>query len=186
MLDFSSDATMVEVMLGMSSETDGELCSPSVLDVAGQNGFSAFVNLMSLAGIEDIFKCAGPFTAFVPSNAAFRALDPAVLMFLTDEANRDQLAEVLLYHLLAGQTLSSEFNAGPVQTIQGDPVDIGINPLTVNTQTVSPADIPSCNGVIHVLNGVLVPPGFCKCVTDIASENSCISQRLPEVPPPHQ
>lgn len=139
---------------------EGELCEPNVLDVAEENELTTFVQLVEQAGLSDIFLCAGPFTGWIPTNAAFNALDPVVLEFLLDPANNELLQEVLLYHLLPGFYLTTELEPSSLPTIQGETVIVTVNPVTINGATVTEADILACNGVIDKVDEVLLPPSF--------------------------
>jgi len=103
------------------------------------------------AKLDPIFLCAGPFTVVPPSNAAF-ADNPGLTTYLTDPANLDELREVLLYHILPGLYLSDDFEEGPIETI-------GLSPLTLNGVQVVETDVMACNGVLHIIDHVLVPPG---------------------------
>lgn len=101
---------------------------------------------------------SGPFTAQLPNNAAFEALDPAYLEFLLDPANQDELRDLLLYHLIPGATTSTEFTAGPTETLLlGEAVEVGVSPLTFDEASVITSDIPACNGFINIIGTVLTP-----------------------------
>jgi len=101
---------------------------------------------------------AGPFTAQLPNNAAFEALDPAHLEFLLDPANQAELRDLLLYHLIPGATTSTEFTAGPTETLlSGEAVEVGVSPLTFDEASVITSDITACNGLINIIDAVLTP-----------------------------
>jgi uncharacterized surface protein with fasciclin (FAS1) repeats len=138
----------------------GALCDPNILMIAEREDLTSFVSLVELAGLSDIFLCAGPFTAWIPTNAAFASLDPNLVEFLTDPVNRDLLQQVLLYHLLPGFILTTELTPSAIQTIQGENVVVSINPVTINQAFVVNPDILACNGVIDIIDGVLLPPSF--------------------------
>lgn len=112
----------------------GEDCDPNILETARDDpDFSTVVSLIEAAGedLVNVFNCPGPFTANLPQNEAFDALDPAYLQSLLDPANIDDLQDLLLYHVLPGATLSTEFTAGPTETLlPGETVDVGVSPLT--------------------------------------------------------
>jgi uncharacterized surface protein with fasciclin (FAS1) repeats len=99
----------------------GRICDTNVIDVAREDmTLSTFVELVTLAGLEDLFLCAGPFTALIPNNDAFDALDPDFLASLRDPANQKMLEQLLLYHLLPGAFFSADFKDGPQVTLQGE------------------------------------------------------------------
>ena len=139
----------------------GEGCNPNVLETArGDPDFSTVISLIEAAGddLVNIFNCAGPFTANLPVNEAFDALDPAYLEFLLNPANIDDLQDLLLYHILPGATLSDDFVSGPADTLlPGQTVEIGVSPLVFDDAKVLTADIPACNGLINKIDTVLIP-----------------------------
>jgi uncharacterized surface protein with fasciclin (FAS1) repeats len=135
----------------------GELCDTNVLDTAREDpSLSIFVDLVEAAGFEDLFLCAGPFTVLIPNNDAIEKLDPAVINFLLDPANKEALEELLLYHLLPGAYFSSSLVEGPLITLQGDAVEVTLDPFKFNNAEVIEPDIAACNGVIHILDEVLL------------------------------
>jgi uncharacterized surface protein with fasciclin (FAS1) repeats len=141
----------------------GRICDTNVIDVAREDmTLSTFVELVTLAGLEDLFLCAGPFTALIPNNDAFDALDPDFLASLRDPANQKMLEQLLLYHLLPGAFFSADFKDGPQVTLQGENVAVEVDPLRFNGANVLEPDITACNGVIHVVDEVLAPPSFGK------------------------
>ena len=96
-----------------------------------------------------------------PTNEAFNALPAGTLDDLLDPANIDQLQDILKYHVVEGTVLSSSLTNGPVTTLNGDDVTIsgvGTGVIKVNDATVTTADIVASNGVIHVIDAVLIPP----------------------------
>lgn len=135
----------------------GELCDPNVIDVArDEPQLSTFVQLIEAANLEDLFLCAGPFTALAPNNDAFAKLDQSLLDFLLDPANQEELQGLLLYHLLPGAYFSSGLTPGPVVTLQGDAVEVSLDPIRFDNAEVVEADNAACNGVIHILDEVLL------------------------------
>lgn len=137
---------------------EGADCERDIVYVAEESGLSTFTMLLEAAGLSDIFSCAGPFTGFIPSNAAFDALDPNMVQFLAD--NPEMLQEVLLYHLLPGFALTQDMEPAQVATLQGSNALITTGPVTMNGVPVRTPDIMACNGVINIIDRVLLPPGF--------------------------
>jgi len=145
------------VVAGSMSKT-----SNTVVDVAAANpDFSTLVTAIKAAGLADALKGKGPFTVFAPTNAAFAALPPGTLDNLLKPENKAQLQAILKYHVipariessaLAGKTLTSP------ATLQGGtlPVD-GTNGVKVGDASVVAADVQAENGVIHVIDKVLLP-----------------------------
>ena len=120
---------------------------------------SIFVSLIQQAELEDIFLCNGPFTVVAPSNAAFMN-NTVITRYLSDVNNADDLRDVLLYHILPGLTRIDDFTRGPVDTLLDDDISVRINPVTFNkVATVEEGDFKACNGVIHIIDNILLPPG---------------------------
>lgn len=141
-------------------QDDGALCDPNVLETARLNeDLSTFVALLEITGLADIFLCAGPFTCLAPTNAAFDALDPTLVEELLDPDNLGLLQDVLLYHLVPDLILSDDFEDGSLLTLlDGQTINVTTTPVIFNgdVDLVEP-DILACNGVIHILDNVLLP-----------------------------
>jgi uncharacterized surface protein with fasciclin (FAS1) repeats len=122
-------------------------------------GFSTLVTAIQAAGLADELKGAGPFTVFAPTDEAFAALPADTLDSLL--ADPDALAEILLYHVVSGETLAADISDDQeVATLQGDSITFAIDgdTVTVNDATITATDIAASNGVIHVIDTVLMPP----------------------------
>ena len=134
---------------------------PDIVDIAASNDqFSTLVAAVTAAGLVETLKSDGPFTVFAPTNAAFSALPAGTVDNLLKPENRDQLVKVLTYHVVPGRVTSDQL-AGQrmdVATVQGQTVHIdGRNGVRVNRSRVTAADIAASNGVIHVIDRVLLP-----------------------------
>jgi uncharacterized surface protein with fasciclin (FAS1) repeats len=134
---------------------------PDIVDIAAANDqFSTLVAAVTAAGLVDTLKSPGPFTVFAPTNAAFAALPAGTVDNLLKPENRDQLVKVLTYHVVPGRITSDQL-AGQrlnVATVQGQNLHVdGRNGVRVNRSTVTSADILASNGVIHVIDRVLLP-----------------------------
>jgi uncharacterized surface protein with fasciclin (FAS1) repeats len=142
---------------GMSGKKD-------IVDVAaGDPQFSTLVAAVKAAGLVDTLKSKGPFTVFAPTNDAFAKLPAGTVDTLLKPENKAKLVKVLTYHVVAGKTKSKDL-AGKkldVATVEGSKVAVdGTNGVKVNTATVIKADVYASNGVIHVIDTVLLPPGM--------------------------
>jgi uncharacterized surface protein with fasciclin (FAS1) repeats len=130
---------------------------------AGDAQFSTLVAAVKAAGLVDTLKGKGPFTVFAPTNDAFAKLPAGTVETLLKPENKDKLVKVLTYHVVAGKTKSKSL-AGKkldVATVEGNKVAIdGTNGVKVNNSTVIKADVYASNGVIHVIDAVLLPPGM--------------------------
>ncbi|MFN6925652.1 MAG: fasciclin domain-containing protein [Tabrizicola sp.] len=135
---------------------------PDIIDIAASNeDFSTLVAAVGAAGLVDTLKGDGPFTVFAPTNAAFAALPAGTVENLLKPENKAQLVAILTYHVVPGEVTSDQL-AGKrlnVATVQGATVHIdGRHGVTVNKSRVTTADIMASNGVIHVIDRVLLPP----------------------------
>ncbi|WP_019953456.1 fasciclin domain-containing protein [Yoonia vestfoldensis] len=134
---------------------------PDIVDIAASNGnFNTLVAAVTAAGLVDTLKGEGPFTVFAPTDAAFAALPAGTVDTLLLPENRDQLVAILTYHVVPGAVTSDQL-AGQrlsVATVNGANVHIdGRNGVTVEGANVTTADIIASNGVIHVIDAVLLP-----------------------------
>jgi uncharacterized surface protein with fasciclin (FAS1) repeats len=141
--------------------------SPStVVDVAASNDdFSTLVSAVEAAGLAKTLNGDGPFTVFAPVNDAFAALPAGTLDTLLLPENEDQLTAVLTYHVVPQEAMSDDLTDGmTITTVQGQPLTVGVSDAGVtltdasgNTVSVVQADIEAGNGVVHVIDGVLLP-----------------------------
>lgn len=100
----------------------------------------------------------GPFTALLPTNIAFDDVDEDLLDELLDPANIDDLQNFLLYHILPGATRTTEFTAGPTDTLfRGNQVEVRVEPIQFDQANVLAPDIVACNGYIDIIGSVLNP-----------------------------
>jgi uncharacterized surface protein with fasciclin (FAS1) repeats len=141
---------------------DEPVVDETIVDVAaGNSDFSTLVSLVQLAGLQDDLAGDGPFTVFAPNNAAFQKLPAETVDMLRMPQNREQLAALLQYHVVDGETMSSDLSGEmTVSTLSGDElrIDAANTPATVNEAVVLTTDILASNGVIHVIDTVLLPP----------------------------
>lgn len=141
-------------------QNDGRDCDRNVLDVARQNSdLSIVTTLIDVARLTSVFACAGPFTGIFPSNTAFDDVPSAFLDDLILPQNNDRLQEFLLYHIIPGAMLSSQFIAGAQDTLANAQIDVTLNPLEFNGFDLFSADIRACNGYVNIVSGLLNPFG---------------------------
>ena len=155
-LDFCVDFTFPIVRV-RKLQNGGQDCDGNILEVAMQNDdLSVFTTLIVLAGLTEIFTCAGPFTALLPTNAAFDDVDQNLLDSLILPQNQNDLRRFLSYHFLPGAILSNDFTDGPFETLASSiEVDVTLGPLQFDGSGVIEIDMVACNGYINILNGVL-------------------------------
>ena len=133
-----------------------------IVDTASDAGsFSTLLAAADAAGLVETLKGEGPFTIFAPTDEAFAALPEGTVEELLLPENKDQLVSILTYHVVPGKVMSGDL-AGKevmVQTVEGAEIDVNATDgVTVNEATVVQADIEASNGVIHVIDAVVMPP----------------------------
>ncbi len=134
----------------------------NIVDTAVKAGqFNTLVAALSAAGLADTLKGAGPFTVFAPTDEAFKKLPPGTVENLLKPENKAQLVRILTYHVVSGKTMSADL-AGKkldVKTIEGGmlTVDATMGGVSVNNAKIVSADVGADNGVIHVVDSVMLP-----------------------------
>ena len=158
-----ASAVIVAGALALSSTAAlaGGHAKKDIVDTALANEqFSTLVAAVQAAGLVDTLKGDGPFTVFAPTNDAFAKLPAGTVENLLKPENKDQLVAVLTYHVLPGKVMASDIAGKTLSTatIQGSMVDINAtNGVMVDGATVTAADIETTNGVIHVIDTVILP-----------------------------
>jgi uncharacterized surface protein with fasciclin (FAS1) repeats len=119
---------------------------------------SILSKLVADAGLTETLKGAGPFTVFAPTDDAFKAVPKATLDALA--ADKEQLKAVLTYHVVAGKVMAADVKTGPAKTVQGANLALSKSGsfVTVEDAVVTVADVPVTNGVVHIIDRVLIPP----------------------------
>lgn len=130
----------------------------TVVEIAAANpDFSTLVAAVQAAGLAETLSDSGPFTVFAPNNAAFAKLPAGTVEALLQDTNK--LRQILLYHVVSGRVRSTDLQAGPVATVQGATVEVDLaDGVKINDAKVIAADVEAGNGVIHVIDTVLLPP----------------------------
>ncbi len=144
---------------------DEPVAAPStVVDIAAGNpDFSTLVAAIQAAGLAETLSGPGPFTVFAPTNAAFASLPAGTLDSLLLPENKDDLVKVLSYHVVSGKVMAADVpaEADAAATATVNNLDLSVRTTAtgamVNDATVTAADIEASNGVIHVIDKVLLP-----------------------------
>jgi len=136
--------------------------NPDIVDVAQSVGsFNTLVAAVGAAGLVDTLKSDGPFTVFAPTDEAFAALPAGTVENLLKPENKDQLTAILTYHVLPGKVMAADILGKrlSVATVNGKNVHVNGRgkAVHVNKASVTQADVPASNGVIHVIDKVLLP-----------------------------
>ena len=131
-----------------------------IVDTAVAAKFNTLVAAVKAAGLVDTLKGPGPFTVFAPTDEAFAKLPPGTLETLLQPENKAKLKSILLYHVVAGKVTAEEvMKMDSAKTAEGQNVSIKVvnGGVMVNNAHVIKADIMTSNGVIHVIDTVLLP-----------------------------
>ncbi|MBK8520526.1 MAG: fasciclin domain-containing protein [Chitinophagaceae bacterium] len=132
-----------------------------IVDVAiGSADHTTLVAAVTAAGLVETLKGAGPFTVFAPTNAAFTALPAGTVDGLLKPESKDALTKILTYHVVAGAVKAADLKDGQkVKTVQGQELTVAIKDgkVTINGANVTAADLTGSNGVVHVIDAVLMP-----------------------------
>ncbi|MGA1362420.1 MAG: fasciclin domain-containing protein [Ilumatobacteraceae bacterium] len=151
----SADTTMAPDTT-MAAEAPG-----TIVEVAQANpDFSTLVAAVTAAGLGETLSGEGPFTVFAPTNAAFEALPEGLLEKLLLPENKDTLVKILTYHVVGAKVMAADVAAGDVTTVEGSTFAVTTDGgVTINGDTtVTATDVEASNGVIHVIDKVIVPP----------------------------
>jgi transforming growth factor-beta-induced protein len=139
-----------------------EAPAPDIVDTAVAAGtFTTLAAALEAAGLVETLKGEGPFTVFAPTDEAFAKLDKALLDDLLKPENKDTLVAILTYHVVPGKVTAADVvNLTSAKTVQGEEITIKVdgNTVMVNDAKVTQTDIAARNGVIHVIDTVILPP----------------------------
>jgi len=127
---------------------------------SGDAQFKTLTKALGSAGLVTTLQGKGPFTVFAPTDAAFAALPEGTVENLLKPENKAQLTKILTYHVVPGSVVSTSLKSGDVKSVEGSSLKVGVNAgkVTVSGANVVKADIKASNGVIHVIDKVLMPP----------------------------
>ena len=132
---------------------------PTIVAVAaGNSDFSTLVSALRAADLVGALEGKGPFTVFAPNNAAFAKLPPGTLEDLLKPENKKKLAKLLKHHVVSGRITAAEVKSGTVKTLDGGKVEVAVDNGRVGFggAKVISADLPASNGVIHVIDAVVL------------------------------
>jgi len=154
-------ALIAGVALLVSPSLHAGYYKKDIVDTAAKAGqFNTLVAAVKAAGLVDTLKGKGPFTVFAPTDEAFAKLPAGTVDYLLKPENKDKLIAVLTYHVVPGKVMSGDIKgkAMSVKTAQGSEIDIDAKyGVKVDNATVVTADIVASNGVIHVIDQVVLP-----------------------------
>jgi uncharacterized surface protein with fasciclin (FAS1) repeats len=153
---------ILATILVVSSAAPALSAENDIVDTAVAAGFKTLVAAVKAADLVDTLKGDGPFTVFAPTDEAFAKLPAGTVEELFKPRNKDRLKAILTYHVVSGRATAADvvkLDGKRVKTVQGSPVAIKVEAGTifVGKATVTRADVPARNGVIHVIDAVLLP-----------------------------
>jgi uncharacterized surface protein with fasciclin (FAS1) repeats len=161
----TNDSPTTEAPTTTARSGDSDMADETIVEVAAGNpDFSTLVSAVQAAGLADTLSGDGPFTVFAPTNDAFAKLPPATLQSLLEPANQETLTKILTYHVVAAEVMAADVAPGEVVTVEGQPFTIEVEGSDVfivdgkggRAQVVT-TDVEASNGVIHVIDTVLIP-----------------------------
>jgi uncharacterized surface protein with fasciclin (FAS1) repeats len=143
--------------LSISAFAFGAAQAADIVDTAaGAGQFNTLLAAAKAAGLVETLKSPGPFTVFAPNDAAFAKLPPGTVEALLQD--KAKLASILTYHVVAGKVMAKDVKAGDVKTVQGSMITIKTaGGVMVNNAKVIATDVAADNGVIHVIDTVILP-----------------------------
>lgn len=144
-----------------SSDSSYSTKAKDLVAVASSNeSFTTLVAAVKAAGLVDTLQGDGPFTIFAPTDEAFAALPAGTVESLLKAENRDQLIAILTYHVVPAKVMAADVKSGKAPTVNGSQIEVKVKDGTVmiNDATVLTTDVMASNGVIHVIDRVILPP----------------------------
>ena len=154
---------IIVMTMAMAGPSAQSMASKDIVDTAVANGsFKTLATALEAAGLVDTLKGKGPFTVFAPTDAAFAKLPAGTVETLLKPENKEKLRQILTYHVVAGKVgLSEVLKMTAAKAVSGGSVRIAVkgSDVMVNDAKVVTPDVTASNGVIHVIDSVLMPPG---------------------------
>lgn len=157
---FGAAVTAVALSTGTAVRAQGR----DIVDAAVAAGqFKTLAAALQAAGLVETLKGAGPFTVFAPTDEAFAKLPAGTLETLLKPENKEKLRRILTYHVVAGTVMASDVvKVQSAKAVSGDTITVKVHAgvVHVDNATVTSADVVASNGVIHVIDSVILPKGL--------------------------
>lgn len=149
---------------GTDTATAPTAADATIAEVAATDSdLSTFNSVLEASGLAEDLSQAGPYTVFAPSNEAFEAIPEETRQQLLAPENREQLRTLLSYHVVPQELPADQLQSGDVETLAGAPLTVdvaaGAQEVNVNNASVTEPDLIASNGVVHVVDQVILPPG---------------------------
>lgn len=156
----ASQATSAASEAAASDMGSAPASAGTIVDIAaGADNLTTLVAAVTAADLVGTLQGPGPFTVFAPTDEAFAALPAGLLDALLLPENKDTLAKILTYHVVPSEVMAADVTDGDVATVEGQSVTLSTaDGVTVNGAKVVQADVVADNGVVHVIDAVLLPP----------------------------
>ncbi|MDG1071708.1 MAG: fasciclin domain-containing protein [Akkermansiaceae bacterium] len=156
-------ATAIALLAPLTAQAEeSSKAAPTIVDIAASNeNFTTLVAAAKAAGLVETLSGEGPFTVFAPTDEAFKKLPAGTVESLLKPENKGKLAAVLKYHVVSGKVMAADVKPGKVTTVQGSKATIKAagGKVTIDGANVVKTDIVASNGVIHVIDAVILPKG---------------------------
>jgi transforming growth factor-beta-induced protein len=179
----AADTTVAVEAAATDTTAVAAAASGDIIETATAAGsFNTLATALDAAGLVDTLKGPGPFTVFAPSDEAFAKVPADVLAGLLKPENKAILEKVLTYHVVAGKVMAADVQPGDVPTVEGQSIKVTVDGSTVkvNDATVVATDVEASNGVIHVIDSVLIPSDVDLSKLNAAPEGEIVSVGAPE------
>ena len=161
MLKYALVALIAATASFSATDVKAETAGKTIVEIAaGAEDFSTLVAAVKAAGLVDVLSSKGPFTVFAPTNEAFAKLPEGTVESLLKPENKEKLIAVLKYHVVPGKVMAKDVvKVDSAKTAQGSSVTVTVEGKTVKVDnaTVVKTDIEASNGVIHVIDAVIIP-----------------------------
>ncbi|MDQ2632235.1 MAG: fasciclin domain-containing protein [Pseudomonadota bacterium] len=153
---------LAAAVIGIAAAVPAWANDKDIVDTAvGTGEFTTLATALEAAGLVSTLKGEGPFTVFAPTDAAFAKLPAGTVETLLKPENKQQLVDVLTYHVVPGKVLAADVvGLDEAKTVNGKMIDVAVegDAVKVNQANVTASDVVASNGVIHVIDQVILPP----------------------------
>ena len=154
--------TMLAATIALATSVSALASEKDIVDTAVEAGqFKTLAAALEAAGLVSTLKGAGPFTVFAPTDEAFAELPAGTVENLLKPENKQQLTEILTYHVVPGKVMAADVvGIDEAKSVNGKMIDVEVDggSVKVNDAAVTAADIAASNGVIHIIDKVIMPP----------------------------
>ncbi len=146
-------------LLGVANAEPKQKAKDIVAVASGNGSFNTLVAAVKAAGLVETLQGPGPFTVFAPTDEAFAKLPKGTVEDLLKPENKEKLVAILTYHVVAGKVMAADVKTMKAKTVNGKELDVKVTDggVTVDNAKVVKTDVAASNGVIHVIDSVVLP-----------------------------